>query len=233
MTATAAAVKFFAKNDYGLVDMLRPLTREDFGPAGKVQVDTEIGKYGNYARVWQNFDLVTEISTEDIRTFRGLTNSINHRPNDKITISVGLRKDVELRGVRKEKQAEKAGNALCSIMSGFDGEAMLAERIAKINKDTLESISKDTEYNVRQSVLHLRNPSSYKWEHDKNVQQLRAELKELNEKRKAIIVSIDAIQKAEIRKHILENVPEPIKTAAITDLDQKGLHDDSPFGRHI
>lgn len=227
---TATAEKFFTKNDYGLTDMLRPLTREDFGPAGKVMSEAD-AKYNKGVSVWQNFELVTEIDENELNIFRGLTNSYR-RKGDKVVIQVGRKKDVALQGVRKEKQQDKLLAALNELLCAFNGEDMLAEKIAKINKETLESISKDREHNVQQAVLHLRNPSSYKWDNDKNIQQFRNEIKELNEKKKALWDKIETIQKDDIKKHIEESVPEPIKTAALKELAEKGLHDDSPFGRH-
>lgn len=232
---TATAEKFFAKNDYGLVDMLRPLTREDFGPAGEVRTEsTANSKYGSpHVSVWQVFELVTEIDEKDISTFRGLIQGFGRRQGEKIVLQMYKNKNVALQGVRKEKQEAKLLAAINDILATFDGEEMLANKIEEINKETLETLSKDRGHNVQQAVLHLRNPSSYKWEENKNIQLYRNDLKELNRRKKELNDQIDAIQKEEIKKYIEENVPEPIKTAALKELAEKGLHDDSPFGRHF
>jgi len=223
---------FFSKNVYGLVEMNMPLTRGDFGPASEVRTDICVGKYGNYARVWQNFELITPMDNEDRNTFRGLCDyQRNH--GEKIILEMGRRQEVDMRGIRKEKQKEKAGTALASIMSGFDGEAMLAAKIEKINLETLESISKDRAHNIQKAVVYLRTPSSFQWADDEKIQELNRKIQDLSKKKEALWKKVDALQIQEMSNYIKKKVPEPIKSAALKALEEKGLLDDSPFGRRF
>jgi ribosomal protein L24E len=230
--------KIVAKGEFGFLTIMRPLQRSDFSEA-VVRKDGQSlhtnksaswkhrgNSYGAYVDAYQEFTFSKDIDLTDMKDFLG--SILPDERNGVRTITVTLKHEVETRGTKKENQEAKLDEALATLLKGFSGENLLAERIKSMNDEITAFVARHNERQAATASADVRDPDKYKWTEEyvvtrrEKMAKLRAQIEKLREE-------IREFQKEAIKTYV-DTLPAELKEVVAKDLKEKGLVSRSLFG---
>jgi len=227
-------MKYITKDESGLITIIKQLTVDDFDVDNMTSSHSTYGNYtsAHKAMTFNKYDEMTE-EERDIflptgYVYRKQTEEETKR--NRISFCINHNVDVEMRGVRKNKQADKLKDTeiACRKHLKKNFNTLIQNQVDQLNADAAKRVENMNQEEIRRLKRLYTTVSNWTFD-DPEIVEVTTQLKSLSELESSLRKRKCSLQNAEMVSHVTESkdISNTVKEAILNELKESGpKHDD-------